>query len=617
MKNLFVGHSYHNTTKSTTWFIEFLRNHSSTLEIVWDETWTGGPGLRIDDAIKNNYDHIFIFQMNEAAFSLAKEVPERLVFIPMYDGSHHVSDTKWKSMQYSRILSFSHTLHIRLRCLGLQSLYAQYYPNPNQHEIVKDFSNLRGFYWARHSNLPWPIINRLTESSRWSRFYFHFAPDPPALNSNAISLPSEEDIKELNISITRWFEEKADFDRIASQANIFFASRRFEGIGLSFLEAMARGQCVVAPNLPTHSEYIDNEVSGLLYDPNEPHPIDFSHAAIFGAAARRRVETGHERWLKDLKIRLPKFLFQKTTITKTSLWRKALKDWNSRIEPQFAKPRQYTPRKLRVPLSYLKEEAPRQPLSIAIVTPSYNQGRFLRETISSVLDQNYPNLKYFVQDGASSDETLDVLKSYDEHLRWQSNPDKGQANAINLGFSQVDGEVMGYLNSDDRFLPGTLAYVANAFCKYPDIDLVYGHRINIDEDGLEIGRYIVPPHDAELTYWVDVIPQETLFWRRRVWDAIGPFDEHYRFALDWEFILRAQKARFKFRRLPRFLGCFRVHDDQKSSLLVSVHDEEVNRLRTLYLGRVPEAAEIDKALSRFFRRHETLLRFYQLGILRY
>src|SRR4029078_10186052 len=114
-------------------------------------------------------------------------------------------------------------------------------------------------------------------------------------------------------------------------------------------------------------------------------------------------------------------------------------------------------------------------------------------------------------------------------------------------------------------LPGTLAYVAQAFIDRPDVDLIYGHRVVIGTEGYEIGRWVLPPHDYELTKWLDFVPQETLFWRRRVWDAIGPFDTSFQFALDWDCILRAQAAGFKFKRLPRFLACFRVHDMQKTS----------------------------------------------------
>src|SRR6516164_4023388 len=116
-------------------------------------------------------------------------------------------------------------------------------------------------------------------------------------------------------------------------------------------------------------------------------------------------------------------------------------------------------------------------------------------------------------------------------------------------------------------LPGTLAYVARAFRDNPDLDVVYGHRVYIDFHGFEIGRCVLPPHDAEILKWADYIPQETLFWRRRVWEKIGPFDESFKFALDWDFVIRAQTAGFAFRRLPRFLACFRIHNQQKNTYM--------------------------------------------------
>ena len=113
---------------------------------------------------------------------------------------------------------------------------------------------------------------------------------------------------------------------------------------------------------------------------------------------------------------------------------------------------------------------------------------------------------------------------------------------------------MGYLNSDDVLLPGTLAYVAREFDEHPSIDLIYGNRIFIDSDGRDVGRVVLPRHDKQTLLWADYVPQETLFWRRRVWDRIGPFDENFQYALDWEFILRAGAAGFNFRRVPRFLS---------------------------------------------------------------
>jgi glycosyltransferase involved in cell wall biosynthesis len=277
---------------------------------------------------------------------------------------------------------------------------------------------------------------------------------------------------------------------------------------------------------------------------------------------------------------------------------------------------QHRPKRLRVN-SYRNEKAPADAPSMAIATPSLNHGKYLRATIDSVLAQAYPRLTYCIQDGASTDGTGEVLRSYGSKLAWRSEPDDGQAQAINRALSTCDADVMAYLNSDDMFLPGTLAYVARAFQARPDVDIVYGHRIFVDRDGLEIGRAVLPRHDPKALYWADYIPQETMFWRRRVWEAVGPLDESMQYALDWDFILRAQHAGFKFARLPRFLACFRVHDEQKTSLIYDKGREEMQRLRQRYLGYEPAHSEVWQNVMPYLLRQFAVHWMYRFRILRY
>jgi glycosyltransferase involved in cell wall biosynthesis len=278
---------------------------------------------------------------------------------------------------------------------------------------------------------------------------------------------------------------------------------------------------------------------------------------------------------------------------------------------------QYSSRHLRINEKYLAEPIPKNPLRFAIVTPSLNQSDFIRATIDSVLRQDYPNLAYWVQDGGSREATIDILKSYGDRLQWRNETDSGQANAINRGFKQVQGDIMAYLNSDDVLLPGTLAYVARFFSENPDVDVVYGHRVYIDSDGLEVGRCVLPPHDCEVLKWADYIPQETSFWRRRVWEAVGPIDETFDFALDWDFLLRAQRADFRFRRLPRFLACFRVHDEQKSSSMATIGQKEMRRIRSEYLGAIPGTYEIRRAIKGYLLRQLYFDMMYRLRLFRY
>lgn len=279
---------------------------------------------------------------------------------------------------------------------------------------------------------------------------------------------------------------------------------------------------------------------------------------------------------------------------------------------------QHAPRPLGIRPSYRNERPPSDAPSITIVTPSYNHGNFLPATIESVLTQNYPRLNYHVQDGGSADRTADLLQSYGSRLSWRSERDTGQAQAINRGFAAAAAsDIMTYLNSDDMLLPGTLAYVARAFQARPDVDLVYGHRIFVDRTGAEIGRAVLPRHDAAALYWADYVPQETLFWRRRVWQAVAPFDETFHYALDWDFILRAQERGFKFARLPRFLACFRVHDEQKTATLYEIGREEMQRLRRRHFGYEPEQWEIAWAIAPYLTRQLAVHLMHRWGVLRY
>lgn len=273
--------------------------------------------------------------------------------------------------------------------------------------------------------------------------------------------------------------------------------------------------------------------------------------------------------------------------------------------PRIGRLRQHAPKPLRVPASYLQIRPPEPAPTITIVTPSFQQGRFLERTIYSVVSQHYPRLEYVVQDGASSDRTVDVLQRFAPLLtRWASEADDGQTDAINRGFRGTTGEVMAWVNSDDLLLPGCLAYVARFLVEHPDVDVVYGYRLLIDEDDRRIGTWITPRHDDRALALADFVPQETLFWRRRVWDAVGGrVDPSFEYALDWDLLLRFRDAGARMVRLPRFLGAFRVHDAQKTTASHMLGLDECARLRTRVHGRDLSDDEIFKGMWPYLVRH--------------
>jgi glycosyltransferase involved in cell wall biosynthesis len=289
------------------------------------------------------------------------------------------------------------------------------------------------------------------------------------------------------------------------------------------------------------------------------------------------------------------------------------------FRPHLGRLDQYEPRHLYLPRAYSRVAPPKKPPLVSVVTPSLNQGIFLERSLRSVLDQNYPRLEYIVQDGGSTDQSRNVLERYRGRLKHaESAPDRGQAHAINLGFRHAEGDVMAYLNSDDLLLPGAISYVTNFFAAHPKVDVVYGHRIVVDADDREIGRWVLPPHSDEVLRWADYVPQETLFWRRSIWDrAGGKMDESFQFALDWDLLLRFQEAGANIVCLPRFLGAFRSHYQQKTrGQLATIGEQEMQRLRHRCHGRDVSHEEIHRHLVAFYLRHTVWHQLYRLGFVR-
>lgn len=263
---------------------------------------------------------------------------------------------------------------------------------------------------------------------------------------------------------------------------------------------------------------------------------------------------------------------------------------------------QHPPRPLKATRLPSTRTPPERLPAFAIVTPSFNQATFLRQAADSVLGQPGVRVSYAVQDGGSTDGSAEILRELAARppaspsarlVHWASEPDGGQSDAILRGFARLPGgpdDVMAYLNSDDRYAPGALRHVAAYFARHPEVDVVYGHRILIDEADREIGRWITPRRRCDDLRMFDMVPQETLFWRRRIWGRVGGLDRSLHFALDWDLLQRFEQAGARFARLPRFLGMFRWHGAQKTrTSMESSGAPEMERLRTRAMGRsVPD-----------------------------
>ena len=201
---------------------------------------------------------------------------------------------------------------------------------------------------------------------------------------------------------------------------------------------------------------------------------------------------------------------------------------------------------------------------ISIITPSYNQAEFLEQTICSVLDQENAEIEYMVVDGDSTDGSVEIIKRYARDLAWWvSEPDSGQACAINKGFARASGEIIAWLNSDDYYLPNTLSTVAKLFTKHPKAGLIYGDVLSVDGVGNPINVQHFDSYLLEDLMAFKIISQPAVFMRRSILERAGHLDDQYHFLLDHHLWLRmAQFAPIVY--TPQILAAARYHDDAKN-----------------------------------------------------
>ncbi len=242
---------------------------------------------------------------------------------------------------------------------------------------------------------------------------------------------------------------------------------------------------------------------------------------------------------------------------------------------------------------------------ISIVTPSYNQGKYIERTIQSVLSQNIEGLWFMVIDGGSSDETLDVLRRYGDRVPWVSEPDRGPSDAINKGFCRSSGDILGWLNSDDIYYPGALQTVLDFFEKNQDVDVMYGDANHIDENDRLLGKYPTEDWDWERLKKTCFISQPAAFFRRRVFDSYGPIEVGVR-CMDYEYWLRLGKNKVRFARLPQLLAATRLHKEAFSIAGRVACHTEINTFTRKHFSKTPDqwlfnyahAVAVSKGLNR-------------------
>ena len=226
---------------------------------------------------------------------------------------------------------------------------------------------------------------------------------------------------------------------------------------------------------------------------------------------------------------------------------------------------------------------------VSIIVPSFNQGRFIRATIDSILSQDYRPLTIHVIDGGSKDETVDVLKSYGDipELQWLSQPDKGVVDAVNKGFKLVKGDIVGIQSSDDTYLPGAIQIAVEHFQKDPSTGLVYGDTVKIDADGIEISRHSIGEFSLQnFLLFRTWIPQPSTFFRRELLDVCGGWDERVPYAADTDLWLRMM-FKTNVRKVDEYWSQRRLHEAQR--------DTQVQKISRDFCRMIDQSEDLKKA----------------------
>lgn len=223
---------------------------------------------------------------------------------------------------------------------------------------------------------------------------------------------------------------------------------------------------------------------------------------------------------------------------------------------------------------------------VSIVTPSYNSAAYLKETIESVLSQDYPRIEYIVVDGGSTDGTIEILERYKERLRYVSGPDSGAAEAINRGFEVSHGSIFAWLSADDTYLPGAVSTAVRSLTSDPNLAAVYGEAYWVGSQGEVLRRYPTQPFDPELLGQECYICQPACFLRRAAFQEVGMLDMKLQFAFDYDLWIRMSR-RYRFGWLPEYLATSRMHGSTKTLGRRAQVFRETFRILKHHYGYVP------------------------------
>lgn len=315
-KLLYIDHSFHNKTKSAQ-FIKEILAEAYDIEICDFDPYDKSPEQVFESLEQREFDVLVLFQVMPNLNKLNAHVHyKHAVFFPMYDGIGEMSDENWEAFRNFNIINFSSTLHKRLQELGMSTYYIQYFPKPFNKFDKGNPSHI--YFWQRVSSLNLTLVEKLLKHFPIQKLHLHKVLDP----GNIFKEPSMYLASKLEIS--EWYNTREEMLKDMETCAIYIAPRPYEGIGMGFLEAMAMGRCVIAPNNPTHNEYITDGQNGLLYDYYSPQPIrNTINIAKIQENAYEYIQQGYRQW-EENKYKILEWLEAPLHLSKPKRKRKYL-----------------------------------------------------------------------------------------------------------------------------------------------------------------------------------------------------------------------------------------------------------------------------------------------------
>lgn len=290
-KLAFIDHSFHSKTKSNRFFIDLLAEHYD-VDIYFDDSWQGGPRVDIEE-LSEKYENFIFFQVIYKRELMRSIRHKNIVYVPMYDQVRKKDKKYWKEYRNYKVLCFCKELYNKLCRYGFTAKYIKYFPEPVPAGLSEHDKPVI-YFWQRSDRLDWNHVRRLIRPEQIAKVIINDTVDP----GNVFTRPSDSDIQIYNIEFISWLKDEQSYYKFLSGVDIMIAPRLQEGIGLSFLDAMARGVVIISSDRPTANEYISAS-TGYLFDIDNPEYIDVSGFKMKSEQARRMMETGRLDWKRS------------------------------------------------------------------------------------------------------------------------------------------------------------------------------------------------------------------------------------------------------------------------------------------------------------------------------